>query len=187
MNAHIATDHRVIAALRRIVRAIELHSRHLVDQYGVTGPQLVALQELARLGEVQVSVLARNIHVSHPTMTGILDRLQRRGLIRRVRDAQDRRRMIVTTTEKGQSILEGAPSPLQDRFRSEFSKLEKWEQTQMLATLQRIATLMDAEEIDAAPVLITGAEVTASLQSRDPAESSPDAGVRVGVHMDERD
>ena len=159
MDPTLALDDRVIAALRRIVRAIDLHSRHLVEHFSVTGPQLVALKELARLGQIPVGVLARNVHVSHPTMTGILDRLEKRGLVQRTRDTQDRRRMTATPTAKGLRLLESAPSPLQDRFRSEFSRLEEWEQTQMLASLQRIAAMMDAEQLDAAPVLTTGAAV----------------------------
>lgn len=152
-------DDRVIAALRRIVRAIDLHSHHLVDRFGVTGPQLISLQELARLDPVPVGVLARHVRVSHSTMTGILDRLEKHGLVRRTRDMEDRRRTTVTPTAEGLELLESAPSPLQDRFRSEFSKLEEWEQNHMLATLQRIAALMDAEGLDAAPVLTTGTAV----------------------------
>jgi DNA-binding MarR family transcriptional regulator len=162
MSAPLTLDDRVIAALRRIVRAIDLHSRHLVDRFGVTGPQLVTLQELARLGSTSVGVLARNVHVSHPTMTGILDRLEKRGLARRVRDTQDRRRMTAAVTEKGRGLLQAAPSPIQDRFRAEFAKLEEWEQTHMLATLQRIAAMMDAEELEAAPVLTSGPAVSAA-------------------------
>jgi DNA-binding MarR family transcriptional regulator len=159
MERNLPTDDRVIASLRRIVRAIDLHSHHLVERHGVTGPQLITLQELARLGSVPVGVLARNVHVSHPTMTGILDRLERRGLVSRTRDKEDRRRMTATPTAEGLKLLDSAPSPLQDRFRSEFSKLEEWEQTHMLATLQRIAAMMDAEELEAAPMLTTGAAV----------------------------
>ncbi len=163
MDPNLSPDDRVIAALRRIVRAIDLHSHHLVERFSVTGPQLVALQELARLGQVPVGVLARNVHVSHPTMTGILDRLEKRGLVRRTRDTEDRRRMTVTATGEGLRLLDAAPSPLQDRFRAEFSKLEEWEQTHMLATLQRIAAMMDAEELEASPVLTTGTAVTAPI------------------------
>jgi DNA-binding MarR family transcriptional regulator len=166
MERNLPTDDRVIAALRRIVRAIDLHSHHLVERHGVTGPQLIALQELARLGSVPVGVLARNVHVSHPTMTGILDRLEKRGLVLRTRDTEDRRRMTATPTAVGLRLLDSAPSPLQDRFRSEFSKLEEWEQTHMLATLQRIAAMMDAEELEAAPMLTTGAAVATHDESK---------------------
>lgn len=178
MDPTLTPDDRVIAALRRIVRAIDLHSRHLVERFSVTGPQLVALQELARLGQVPVGVLARNVHVSHPTMTGILDRLEKRGLVRRTRDTEDRRRMTVTATDEGLGLLDAAPSPLQDRFRAEFSRLEEWEQTHMLATLQRIATMMDAEELDAAPVLTTGPAVGSA--------TSPDATPSGSVEQTDR-
>jgi DNA-binding MarR family transcriptional regulator len=156
MTDALSLEQRVIAALRRIVRAIELHSRQLVERFGVTGPQLVTLQEAARLGRTPVSSLAKTVHVSHPTMTGILDRLEKRGLVIRARDDNDRRRVSVMVTGRGHEILEATPSPLQDRFRDEVAKLEEWEQSQMLATLQRIAMLMDAEQLEAAPVLATG-------------------------------
>lgn len=179
MNQDLALDHRVIAALRRIIRAIDVHSRHLMERFGVTGPQLMALQELARLGQVPVGVLARNVHVSHPTMTGILDRLEKRGLVQRIRDNHDRRRMTAAATKEGLKVLEAAPSPLQDRFRSEFSRLEEWEQTQMLATLQRIAAMMAAEELEAAPVLTTGAVVMAPASS---ASAPSEAAAEHEVH-----
>lgn len=164
MNPQLTLDDRVIAALRRIVRAIDLHSRNLVDRFSVTGPQLIALQELARLGQAPVGVLARKVRVSHPTMTGILDRLEKRGLVRRTRDTRDRRRVTAGVTVQGLELLRAAPSPLQDRFRSKFAELEEWEQTLMLATLQRIAAMMDAGELEAVPVLTTGAVTTPSLR-----------------------
>ena len=173
MTPNLTLDERVIAALRRIVRAIDLHSRHLVERFSVTGPQLIALQELARLGQIPTGVLARNVHLSHPTMTGILDRLEKHGLVRRTRDTHDRRRMTVTATTDGLKLLDDAPSPLQDRFRCEFSKLQEWEQTHMLAILQRIAAMMDAAELEAAPVLTTGAAVTTPI----PPESAPPESV----------
>lgn len=153
MSGDLGSDQRVIAALRRIVRAIDLHSRDLERSFGVTGPQLVALQELARLGPVPTGKLARHTHVSHPTMTGILARLEKRGLIARARDESDRRRVTVRVTDAGEALLAAAPSPLQERFRARFERLADWEQTQMLATLQRIAAMMDAESLEAAPVL----------------------------------
>jgi DNA-binding MarR family transcriptional regulator len=173
MERNLTLDDSVISALRRIVRAIDLHSRQLVECFSVTGPQLIALQEMARLGQVPVGVLARNVHVSHPTMTGILDRLEKRGLVQRTRDTQDRRRMTVMPTAEGLKLLDDAPSPLQDRFRSEFCKLREWEQTQMLATLQHIAAMMDATELDAAPLLTTGATVATPVPPQDGRPSVP--------------
>ena len=114
--------------------------------------------------------------------------------MRRTRDTQDRRRITAAVTAEGFALLEAAPSPLQDRFRSEFAKLEEWEQTQMLATLQRIAAMMDAEELEAAPVLTTEAVVAvpAPLQPcEEPDEQVEEQGVParsvpVGANDDSR-
>ena len=83
--------------------------------------------------------------------------------------------MTVTPTAEGLKLLGDAPSPLQDRFRSEFFKLREWEQTQMLATLQRIAAMMDATELDAAPLLTTGATVTTPVPPESVEESEEQA------------
>ena len=158
----LSIEDQVIVALRRITRAIDLHSRGLMQQIGLTAPQLAALQAIAKLQPITIGALAKSIHLSQATLTGILTRLENRNLILRTRSASDRRTVVVELTEDGSAILDSAPSLLQDRFRRELFKLQEWEQTQMLATLQRIASMMDAEDVDAALVLGTGAATAAS-------------------------
>lgn len=133
-----------IIALRRITRAIDLHSRGLLHEYGMTLPQLAALRAAGELQPVSMSALARAIHVSQATLTGILDRLERRQFVQRFRSGTDRRSVVVELTPQGSELLESAPSLLQDGFRRELLRLAPWEQTQMLSTLQRIASMMDA-------------------------------------------
>jgi DNA-binding MarR family transcriptional regulator len=158
-NGMLANEHHeaeIVSALRRIVRAIDLRSRRLFEQSGLTGPQLLVLREASRLSGASISALARGVDLSQPTVSGIIDRLERRGMVRRARGTGDRRTVMVAVTPEGGRTLRDAPSLLQDRFRSELARLKEWEQTQLLATLQRVAAMMNAEEIDAAPVLATG-------------------------------
>jgi DNA-binding MarR family transcriptional regulator len=136
-------ENEFIIALRRITRAIDLHSRGLLHEYGMTLPQLAALRATEELQPVSMSVLARQIHVSQATLTGILDRLERRQFVQRFRSGTDRRSVVVELTPQGYELLKSAPSLLQDRFRRELLRLQPWEQTQMLSTLQRIASMMD--------------------------------------------
>jgi len=146
----------VLVALRRIMRAIDLHSHQLVQQLGVTGPQLVVLHELARGGAVPVSVLAKAVSLSHATVTGITARLERRGLVRRRDDETDRRRVLVEVTSKGAELLATAPLPIQDSFLREFGRLAEWERHLILSSLQRVVAMMEATDLDAAPILATG-------------------------------
>ena len=156
MSGNLSSEDQIVAAIRRIIRAVDLHSRRLVDEHGLTGPQLAVLREAERLGHTSVSALARAVHLSQPTVTGILDRLGRRGVVDRCRDPTDRRSVNVTVTTEGQQILNRAPSLLQDRFRRELAKLREWELTMTLASLQRIAEMMEAETLEASPVLVAG-------------------------------
>lgn len=156
MSNSLTLEEQVIAALRRITRAIDLHSRLLLQKYGLTSPQLAALQTVQRMQPVTVGVVAKEIHLSQATVTGILGRLEARGLVVRTRGSQDRRSVYVELTEAGDKLVKEAPSLLQERFHRELSRLQEWEQTMILATLQRIAAMMDAERIEAVPVLVPG-------------------------------
>ena len=162
MVSQLGLEDQVIVALRRITRAIDLHSRELMQHVGLTAPQLAALQEIGRLQPITVGALAKSIHLSQATLTGVCTRLENRNLVYRARSVSDRRNVVLELTEAGQAILEDAPSLLQDHFRHELLGLQQWEQNQMLASLQRIAAMMDAEEIDAAPMLATGAATATS-------------------------
>lgn len=156
MGEALDDEDRILAAIRRIVRAIDLHSRQLVARVGLTGPQLATLQDVARRGQASPSDLARALSLSGPTMSGIVDRLVARGFLVRTRDPSDRRRILLTLTPSAREAVDAAPSLLQERFRAELAKLEEWERTAMLSTLQRIASMMDAEDLAASPLLVTG-------------------------------
>lgn len=145
----------VIIALRRVIRAVDLHSRTLVESHGLTGPQALILKALHG-GSLSAGELASRVSLSQGTITDILNRLEQRDLIRRVRDTQDRRRVLVEPTAAGQALMQQSPPLLQERFAARFNALHDWEQTQLLASLQRIAAMMDAEDIDASPVLSSG-------------------------------
>lgn len=149
-------EDQIVASIRRIIRAIDLQSRRLQEQYALTGPQLATLREVHKLGEVTVSALARAIHLGQPTVSGILTRLERRGFVVRARSERDRRTVVIQVTDAGRDMLAEAPSLLQERFRAELGLLEDWERHWMLSALERIAMMMDAEGIDAAPILETG-------------------------------
>jgi DNA-binding MarR family transcriptional regulator len=151
---------QILIALRRIVRAIDLHSRRLAQEFGLTGPQVVLLHELVRHGEMHVAELAQNITLSHATVTDILNRLEKRGLIKRTRSKTDRRCVLVTPTEKALAVVKKSPPLLQEQFSQQLAKLEDWELAQTLSVLQRVALMMDARQVDASPLLATG-EVTA--------------------------
>ncbi len=143
----------LLIALRKVIRAIALHSKQLNKTSGLTSPQLLMMQEVAKHKGITASQIAKNITLSAATVTNILDRLENKSLINRVRNTQDKRRVSLFLTNKGKELLLVAPQPLQEHFIQNFCDLAQWEQSQLISSMERIATMMDANEIDAAPLL----------------------------------
>lgn len=147
---------QILIALRRIARAIDLHSRSLAQKFGLTGPQVVLLREIVHHGPMYVAELADRISLSHATVTDILNRLEKRGLILRTRSISDRRRILVTPSDQAIGLVQKSPPLLQERFSEELEKLQEWELMQILSVLQRVALMMDAKQLDASPILVNG-------------------------------
>ncbi len=150
-------DVRIFQALRRVMRATDMHSRRLSSEYQVTTPQLVALHYLREYGPMTLRSLAEGVHLSSSTLVGIVDRLESKGLVQRERGHRDRRQVFIVLTGKGNTFLKKAPSPLQSKLAEALGSIPEDEQAAMAEALERIVDLMEAGDIDAAPVLHGGA------------------------------
>ena len=146
----------VLITLRRLIRATDLHSKQLVKTAGLTAPQLLLMQAIREKGQVTIGALAKEISLSQATVTTILDRLEKRGLVYRERSSEDKRKVHAYLTDKGLDFIRDAPTPLQEHFVRQFRDLREWEQSMIISSLQRVALMMDAEHIDASPVLDVG-------------------------------
>lgn len=151
----------ILRSLRRILRAVDLYGRRLAQQYGLTGPQLICLREIRRHGALNPGQLARTVSLSPATVSGILDRLEGRALVTRRRRNRDKRQVLVELTEQGAALLEQTAPPLQERFVDRLAALDPADRTRIAEALDRVVALMDAEDIDAAPLLASGAATAA--------------------------
>ena len=145
-------ENQVLTSLRRIIRATYLHSRKLEKQSGLTTSQLIIIQAVNALRDPTVSAIAHAASLSPATVTTILNRLEKNGLVSRCRSATDRRRVIVTLTDAGAAICVKAPRPLQDQFVDRFNRLPSEQQNQIVKALDGVATMMDVKVTDAAPM-----------------------------------
>ena len=156
MPENMHYEEEILLNVRKIMRAIDTYSSKLAKNYGLTTPQLICLKKLLSEGEMTPSLLAKSVSLSHATVTGIVNRLEKKDLIERKRSTNDGRSFIISVTESGKAMALSSPSMLQDHFMKELSKLADWEKTQILSSLQRVSHILDAESIEAAPVLTTG-------------------------------
>lgn len=142
-----------LIALRRVIRATDLHSKFLVKNTGLTAPQLLLLNTLEKEGRCTLGQLANQMSLSQATVTSIIDRLEKRDLVQRERSNDDRRKVYASLTMSAKDVLRDAPALLQDNFTQQFSSLHDWEQSLMISSLQRIAQMMDAHHLGETPPL----------------------------------
>lgn len=149
------TDQSLIA-IRRILRSTELYGRELARRAGVTPVQIRVLQIVAETGSATPKAIAKRMGVSQPTMTSLVNRLAAKKLVEKHPSEVDRRQTDIVITELGQGAVDQAPDALQQRYVQQFESLDDWEQAMIVATLERVAAMLDASDIDASPVLDIG-------------------------------
>ncbi|MEI8658135.1 MarR family winged helix-turn-helix transcriptional regulator [Vibrio sp. Hal054] len=143
----MSTHDEVLISIRQIVRAIDLHSKQLNKNFGLTSPQLLLMRTIQTSPKMTLRQLSNNSNMSQATATSILDRLEKRGFIKRERDTKDKRKVHAVITAEGEQVLEQAPQLLQDNFIEQFQALDQWEQTQILSSLQRVSRMMNTPDI----------------------------------------
>lgn len=153
----------MLTSIRRIVRRISEHSRHLSRVAGLTVPQLMCLKAIGELetteSEITVAMVGHRVQLAPATVSRIIDRMTRAGLVVRERRAKDRRKVCLSLTAAGLERFQTLPEPLQEQFIARLMALPEQEREGLLHSLRRIVELMDAEDMDAAPMLVPGMDI----------------------------
>ena len=154
--------YRALRSIRRIVRRVSSHSRTMAKESGLTVPQLLCLRAIrdADAEEVTVAAISDAVHLSRSTVSVVVEKLVQADLVNRDRSTRDRRRVHLTLTSLGHERLADTPRPLQDRFLARLAALGPPEQERLLAALEQVVSMMDAADLDAAPILMPGEGAT---------------------------
>ena len=138
----------VIHLMRKLMQAGERYTKELNKKYGVSAPQVACLMALLENGPISPSQIAKRIMVESSTVTGILDRLEQKGLVARTRVSQDRRVITVDLTETGRRLAENAPPPIQHKIVKGLRKIEEGERARIIDTLNRLTEMIDADDME---------------------------------------
>ena len=152
--------YRALAAIRRIVRRVSAHSRRVGRETGLSVPKVLVMRAIgsADSEEVTAARVADQTLLSRPAVSNLVEKLVQAGLVARERSATDRRRLQLSLTAAGRQRLVDGPPPLERRFIDRLAALPDDEREQVLSALDRVVDLMDAEDVDAAPVLLSPAK-----------------------------
>ncbi|HVA55666.1 MAG TPA: MarR family winged helix-turn-helix transcriptional regulator [Gammaproteobacteria bacterium] len=133
----------IVQALRRIMRSMDIASRQLISKHGITTPQLICLQHMLEQGPMTTGMLAQAVSLSPATVTGILDRMERHGLVTRERRPEDKRRVLVAVTDAGRMAAEAAPSYLAERLTHALGDLPEDDRRDIQRVILNLADMAD--------------------------------------------
>ena len=146
-SAYQAED--VLVGLRRIIRATEVQSKRIAKTCGLTIPQIMVLRSIGKLGDVTLKRVSAEVSLSQATVSTILNRLEQRELIVRVRSTQDKRTVNARLTQRGMDILQTVPALFHERFIERFAELTEQDHRALVNTVSQLASMMDTDRLDA--------------------------------------
>lgn len=138
----------ILFQIRKLTQAGMLYSKELMKNHQISTPQLHCILALYVHGRLPASQIARHILVKSSTVTGILDRLEEKDLVRRVRNSPDRRVILIELTEKGESLARSAPPPVQQKIIDGLQGMPQQEIQNIYGALSTLTGMLDIPAFD---------------------------------------
>ncbi len=130
---------RILEAIVYLYTESRRVTKALARQHGLTGPQVTALKILEGLGELSLSELSARMSAKNSTITGLVDRMEQGGLVRRERSERDRRVVHIRATEKGRAIAAAVPVTAMEMFGAALRSLSGRDRAELMRILSLLA------------------------------------------------
>lgn len=137
----------ILNSLRRLFQVVNEQSKKVEHKTGLTGPQLWAIKIIAQEEPVMVSDIAEHMYLHPATVVGILDRLEKQGLVLRVRSVHDRRVVRVELSERGKNLVQKSPQVAQGLLVSGLEKQAFQNLESIAMCLDQMVVLLNAQKI----------------------------------------
>lgn len=138
----------IVESIRKLVRAVYLDAQKMSRQFGLTGQQSQVLRLLLNGGSMSSADLSRRMYVTPSNITGIIDRLERKGLVKRIRKEGDRRVALITLTETGKALSGTVPDPIEKRLINQLIDLDKEHVLSISKAMNQILHLIDVRDVE---------------------------------------
>lgn len=142
---------QIVALVRQVFRSVYLDSARTGRKFGVSGSQMQVLRNLLIYGSLSSVELSRKMFVTAANMTGIIDRLEDKGVVTRKRKPGDRRVVLISLTESGQELAGSLPDPVEKKLLQGLRNRPYGEMVRIAESMTTLLELVDAEEIEDSP------------------------------------
>jgi DNA-binding MarR family transcriptional regulator len=138
----------IIFLIRKLMQGSEIYTKELNKRYNVSAAQLNCLLVLYEHGSMPLSRIAELIFVKSSTLTGVVDRLEEKGLVQRMRNAKDRRVINIELTPSGKKLAKNAPPPIQKRILDGLERLPQREIDKIIDALTKLSEMLDVKDLE---------------------------------------
>jgi MarR family transcriptional regulator, organic hydroperoxide resistance regulator len=138
---------QIMQSLRRVFKSIQDYSQEVSKKYGITGPQLWALKTIAANGSLSLGELSQRMYLHPSTISGVVDRLEKKKYVQRDRAKEDRRVVQVRLTPLGRNLSRKAPNPIQGKMVYGLGKLKRDQLNSIYESLQRLVKIMEVQNV----------------------------------------
>lgn len=135
----------VIRVLKQVMDTVKQNMGHQFKEMHLTGPQGMMMGILARYGEMKISELSGKLGLSNSTVSGMIDRLEKQGLIERTRSKEDRRVVYVSVTPEFKRSIGERFNEVERKFEAMMDKATPEELEKVLQGLDTLKILMDRQ------------------------------------------
>jgi MarR family transcriptional regulator, organic hydroperoxide resistance regulator len=142
----------ILTDIRKLRRAVYHYYIKTSRQFGLTETQADVLRSLLVLGAMSSADLSRCLFMSPANITGVIDRLERKALVERVRQKADRRVALISLTESGKILSKQLPDPIENKLVSGLKNLDTHQVQSMAEAINKIIDLLGADEIEPSPL-----------------------------------
>lgn len=145
----------ILIDIRKIVRSINLESKRIEKNHGISIPQLLCLNFLSEQNAMQsTSTKIKDfLQLNASTVTGIISRLQQKGMVAKLPNLEDKRSSTIALTRKGNELIQNTPDLLHQRLSNKLDQLPEQEIKSLQQNLDLIIELLEITNIDAAPLI----------------------------------
>jgi DNA-binding MarR family transcriptional regulator len=146
-NKKEALINEILAGIRKLRRVVYHDYIKTSRQFGLTETQSDVLRTLLVFGAMSSADLSRNLYMTPANITGVIDRLEKKGLAERIRQQADRRVALITLTKSGKDLSERLPDPIETRLITGLAHFEEESVKNLGNAIKIILKLIDADEI----------------------------------------
>lgn len=145
----------ILIKIRKIVRSVDIESKKIEKEYGVSIPQVLCLSFLRESPICQATQghIRNFLNLNSSTVSGIINRLEKKGLVARLPKLGDKRVVNIALTSAGDKLLSGMPPLLHEQLSQNLLKLEEHELLKVEESLEMLIQLLDIEQLEASPII----------------------------------